>query len=155
MKDLFRRYLDERLEVYRKLPDIVAARETLERSAALQGEIWVGAVEATRSEPQARVLLLPALNAMIDITTTRTVATQMHPPTIIFAMLGLVALASALFAGYAMAGAKSRSLVHNVGFVIILTLTVYVILDLEFPRVGLIRVDATDKVLADLRESMK
>lgn len=155
MKDLFRRYLDTRLEVYRSLPDLAAARAALDRSAALQGEIWVAAVEATQSEPSSRILVLPALNAMIDITTTRTVATQIHPPTIIFAMLGFVALACALFAGYAMAGSKSRSLVHGVGFVIILTLTVYVILDLEFPRMGLIRVDATDKVLADLRENMK
>ncbi len=155
LKDHFRRYLDERLEVYRRLPDIAAAKEALARSIALQGEIWSGAIDATRSEPQARILLLPALNAMIDITTTRTVATQMHPPTIIFAMLGFVALTCALFAGYAMAGAKSRSFVHSVGFVIILTLTVYVILDLEFPRAGLIRVDAADSVLADVRQSMK
>jgi hypothetical protein len=27
--------------------------------------------------------------------------------------------------------------------------------DLEYPRLGLIRVDAVDQVLADLRESMK
>ena len=33
--------------------------------------------------------------------------------------------------------------------------TVYVILDLEFPRLGLIRIDATDRVLIELRESMK
>jgi hypothetical protein len=155
MRDLFRRYLDTRLEVYRSMPDFSAAMAALTRSIALQGEIWKGALEASRSEPQARFLLVPALNAMFDITTTRTAAVQMHPPTVIFAMLGFVALACALFAGYAMAGSRSRSLVHGVGFVIILTLTVYVILDLEFPRVGLIRVDAADKVLANLRESMR
>ena len=155
MRDLFRRYLDQRLEVYRTLPDVAASREGLARSAVLQGEIWSGAVEATRAEPQARMLLLPALNAMFDITTTRTAATQMHPPMVIFAMLGLVALACALLAGHSMAGLKERSLVHSVGFAIILTLTVYVILDLEYPRVGLIRVDAMDQVLADVRQSMK
>jgi hypothetical protein len=155
MRDLFRRYLDSRLEVYRGLPDLSAAMAALTRSFALQGEIWKGALEASRSEPQARFLLVPALNQMFDITTTRTASVRMHPPTIIFGMLGFVALACALFAGYAMAGSKSRSLVHSVGFVIILTLTVYVILDLEFPRMGLIRVDAMDKVLADLRESMR
>jgi len=54
-----------------------------------------------------------------------------------------------------MAGTKKRSLVHSLGFAVILTLTVYVILDLEFPRVGLIRVDAMDQILADVRQSMK
>jgi hypothetical protein len=33
--------------------------------------------------------------------------------------------------------------------------TVYVIIGLEYPRVGLIRVDAVDQVLVDLQESMK
>jgi hypothetical protein len=155
LRDLFRRYLDERLEVYRKMPDIPAAKEALARSAVLQGEIWSGAVEATRAEPQARILLLPALNAMIDITTTRTAAFRIHPPVVIFAMLGLVALACSLLAGHAMAGLKRRSLVHSLAFTIILTLTVYVILDLEFPRAGLIRVDAMDKILADVRQSMR
>jgi hypothetical protein len=155
MRDLFRRYLDARLEAYRSMPDLSAAMAALTRSFALQGDIWRGTLEASRSEPQARILLVPALNEMFDITTTRTAAFQMHPPPIIFGMLGLVALVCALFAGYAMAGSKSRSLVHSVGFVIILSLTVYVILDLEFPRMGLIRVDAMDQVLADLRESMK
>ena len=60
-----------------------------------------------------------------------------------------------LLAGYAMAGSKSRSVVHSIGFAVVLTLTVYVILDLEFPRVGLIRVDATDQVLRDVRQSMR
>ena len=35
-----------------------------------------------------------------------------------------------------------------------IALTVYVILDLEYPRLGLIRVDAVDQVLIELRESM-
>ncbi len=155
LRGLFRGYLDTRLEVYRRLPDIAAAREALAQSIALQGEIWSAAVEASRGAPQATMLLLPALNAMIDITTTRTVAIQTHPPVIIFAMLGFLALACALLAGYAMAGTKARSLVHTLGFAAILMLTVYVILDLEFPRVGLIQIDAADQILADVRQSMK
>jgi len=155
MRELFRRYVDTRLEAYDRLPDILAAKEALARSIALQGEIWNGSVEAGRGAPPVTMLLLPALNAMIDITTTRTVAIQMHPPLLIFAMLGLLALVCSLLAGYAMAGSKSRSLVHSIGFAVVLTLTVYVILDLEFPRIGLIRVDATDQVLRDVRQSMR
>jgi hypothetical protein len=155
LKELFRRYLDARLEAYRRLPDIPAAKDALAQSTALQGEIWTASIEAGRASPQATMLLLPALNAMIDITTTRTVALQTHPPEIIFAMLGLLAFACALLAGYGMAGTKSRSLVHSLGFAIILTLTVYVVLDLEYPRVGLIRINAVDQVLMDVRQSMK
>jgi hypothetical protein len=157
LRESFRRYVDTRLEVYRKLPDIAAAKEELAKATKLQGEIWRQAVAACRAQgcpPAATMLLLPALNAMIDITTTRTMATQMHPPTIIFVMLFGLALASAMLAGYAMAGAKTRSWLHMLGFAVALAVSVYVILDLEFPRLGLIRVDPFDQALVDLRKSM-
>jgi len=32
--------------------------------------------------------------------------------------------------------------------------TIYVIIDLEFPRIGLIRINATDRLLVDLRKKM-
>jgi len=101
------------------------------------------------------VLLLPALNDMFDITTTRTMAGQMHPPAIIFGLLCGLALLSALLAGYAGAGTKARNWVHMTLFALTLAGAVYVILDIEFPRMGLIRVDAFDQVLVDLRQSMR
>lgn len=157
LRALFRQYLDSRIETYRKLPDIQAAKVELARSIKLQGEIWTSAVAACResgSQP-SHMLLLPALNQMIDITTTRAEATKMHPPFIIFAMLGLLSLAASLLAGYGMAGGKSRSWIHIIGFAAVMAITVYVILDIEYPRLGLIRVDSADRVLIELRESMK
>lgn len=158
LRDLFRRYLDSRLETYRKLPDMNAAMAELTRSTQLQGEIWTQAIAAGRLEnapPSATMLLLPALNQMIDITTTRTLAGQLHPPVVIFALLFGLALAGALMAGYGMAGGKSHNWLHMIGFAVVMTCAVYVILDIEYPRLGLIRVDAFDQALVDLRASMK
>jgi hypothetical protein len=42
-----------------------------------------------------------------------------------------------------------------VTFAAVISLTVYVIIDIEFPRVGLIRVDSADDVLLQVRESMR
>jgi len=157
LRELFRQYLDARLETYRKLPDLSAAKAELARSISLQGEIWSAAVSACResgSQP-AHLLLLPALNAMFDITTTRTEAANHHPPWIIFAMLGALSLVSSVLAGYGMAGGKSLSWIHIIGFAAVVAVTVYVIMDLEYPRLGLIRVDSADQVLIQLRESMK
>jgi hypothetical protein len=157
LRELFRQYLDSRLGVYRKLPDIAAAQAELAHSVQLQGEIWTNAIEACRdSGPHpAHMLLLPALNAMFDITTTRTETAKNHPPSIIFAMIGALSLAAALLAGYGMAGGKLRSWVHIVGFAAAMAITVYVIVDIEYPRFGFIRVADADRVLLDLRESMK
>jgi hypothetical protein len=101
------------------------------------------------------MLLLPALNEMIDITTTRTMTTQMHPPIVIYGMLVGLALASALMAGYGMAGGQTRNWLHILGFATVMAVAVYVIIDLEFPRLGLIRVDVFDQALVELRASMK
>jgi hypothetical protein len=115
-------------------------------------------VAAGRAEgvaPAAPMLLLPALNAMIDITTTRTMAMQIHPPMVIFVMLFGLALAGSLLVGYAMAASKARSWLHMFGFAFVMAAAIYVILDIEYPRFGFIRVDAFDQALVELRESMK
>lgn len=157
IRDLFRRYLDSRLETYRKLPNIAAAEQELARSISLQGEIWTKAVEAVKAGPPGPSggLVLNALNSMFDIVSERTAAAWTHPPLVIYVMLMALAFASALIAGIGMAGAKTRSWVHVIGFAAVLSLSVYVILDLEFPRIGLIRVDSFDRALYQLRDSMK
>ena len=156
LRESFRRYLDTRLAVYRKLSDVRASTDELARASALEGDIWRRAVAACQTAEGQRVtmLVLPALNEMFDVVTTRTVALRTHPPHVIFVMLAILALASALLAGHGMAGGR-RSWIHMLGYAAIISCTVYIILDLEFPRFGFIRVDAFDQVLVDLRESMK
>jgi hypothetical protein len=110
LRDSFRHYVEARLDAYRKLPDIVAAKLGLAHATQLQGQIWSQAVAACQEAPHAAtMLLLPALNTMIDITTTRSVAAQIHRPLVIFAMLCVLALASSLLAGYSMAGGRLSS----------------------------------------------
>jgi hypothetical protein len=156
MRELFRQYLDSRMEAYRKMPDIAAVKAELDRTSKLQGEIWQAALTGQKEGGQAVVVgLLPALNQMFDIVTTRTKAAQTHPPQIVFAMLALMACAAAFFAGHGMSGSKTRSWVHSLGFAAVLALTVFVILDMEYPRTGFIRLDAFDQVLVDLRQGMK
>ena len=158
LRDKFRLYVDSRLEAYRKMPDLVAARAEFERSKTLQHEIWTQAITATRDsgyEPVA-MMILPAISKMINISTERTLAIQLHPPTIIFVMLAGLMLIGSLLAGYGMASRKSRNWMHTAAFVVILALTVYVIRDLEFPRLpGLVGMNDIDNVMVDLRKSMQ
>jgi len=158
LQELFRRYLDSRLETYRKMPNMKAVNMEMGNSKQIQEHIWVEAVAATHfpsSHPAAGWLLLPALNNMIDITTSRTMALQLHPPRIIYALLFGLGLICSLLAGYRMATGQHRSWLHILGFTVITVIVVYVILDLEYPRAGLIRLEAADQVLVELRQSMK
>ncbi len=156
MRQLFRDYVDSRLAIYQRVHEGQPYQAELSRSQQLQEDIWqLGASSAHASPTPALVaLFLNTTNDMIDMTTTRTAATLIHPPRIVFIMLIIMALAGAMLAGDAMARSKARSWGHVAGFAVLVSLTVYVIIDIEYPRAGFIRVDAIDQLLVELRQSM-
>ena len=157
MRQLFREYLDARLGVYEKLRDPISSGQQQAHAEQLQREIWSKAVAGSRGDPtqNATRLLLPALNEMIDVTTARTIALHTHLPRLVFVMLVFVALLSALLAGYAMAKRKQRSALHMLLYAGVIALTIYVILDLDDPRAGLIHLDKADNALIQLRDSIR
>jgi hypothetical protein len=156
LRDAFRRYTDARIAVYRtfSISGVEAARAEVARSMALQQEIWSGAVAASREVPSATVVVLPAINAMFDIAATRVAATQMHPPTIVYGVLALISLVCGFLVGYEMGATAVPSRTHMFVLALILSFTFYVILDFEYPRLGLIRIDDFDHLLVQVRASM-
>jgi hypothetical protein len=158
LREDFRNYLDLRLAFYRHLITDPEARQADDaRSVALQQKIWAEAVAGCRelNSPATTSLVLSSLNEMIDITTTRAVALETHPPVAIYWGLLVLVLASSFLAGYGLAEAKKRNWIHLLVYAAVMAAVVYVILDLEFPRMGFIRIDAADRILMDLRASMK
>jgi hypothetical protein len=155
MRELFRQYLDSRLRTYRLAGDSDAVNAELENTTAIQQRIWRRAV-AAEADGGMKVVnsVLPALNQMFDIMGTRTAAVRVHPPFMIFVMLFFLAATSAIFAGYGMSKGRRRSWLHILGYAVVLTSTVYVILDLEYPRFGWFQVSDFDVLLRNLRDSM-
>jgi hypothetical protein len=155
LRDAFRRYVDARIDLYRA-DSSESIDDRLARSTALQGDIW-GLAVAACSRPEgerARMLVLPALNEMIDITSVRLAMIRMHSPALVFAMLVLLSLAVSLFVGIEMAGSIGRRWVHRIGFAALISATIYLIAEIEFPRRGLVRIDTFDQMLVDLRRSL-
>lgn len=157
LRQMMRDYADSRLRTYRVLPDIAASNAELARLPGLQAEIWNAAVSATRLDgvpTTVAMLLLPALNNMIDITSTRTMATLRHPPMAVWLMLFGLSLIAAVLAGHAMASSKSRSKLHILVFPAVMAAVVNVVLDIEHPRLGIITVNSFDQAIADARAAM-
>jgi hypothetical protein len=50
---------------------------------------------------------------------------------------------------------QHRSWLHILSFTVLTVIIVYVMLDVEYPRGGLIRLEHSDQALVDLRERMK
>jgi hypothetical protein len=158
LRDLFRRYTDARIAAFNSLPDVVRYEQKLAEAGALQGEIWSSAVATamTDANPATRQLVTQSINDVIDVTTDRTIATMNHVPMAILALMVAVSLVGALLAGHAMAvRRRGRSILHEVAFAAVVAGTLCVMIDLEFPRYGLIRNDDADLALHDTRAGMK
>ena len=155
LRQAFKSYLDLHLELYRALPNVKFVQETTARARTVQREIWSEAVVACREAPSPATagLVLPAFSGMFELMETRLATARTHLPSLICALLIILPLLCALLAGLSSAS-RMRSWTQILGFAVILSVTVFVILDLEYPRVGFIRLDEFDQAQVELRNSM-
>jgi hypothetical protein len=151
-----RGYVDALLATYSTAPG--TQDELRERGVMSHAEryVWGRAVAATRADTgeKARMLLMPALDAMLDAVEEDRLAQRIHPPLLVWAMLTIAAVFAGLFAGYGMSSAPRRSWFHVIGTAATISITMFVILELESPRLGLIKMDRMDRALLELRETM-
>ena len=139
------------------LPDVEASDVQAAIAVTLQKEIWTGVLAALKeAPPHATIVVIPALNQMIDMTTTRAIAAHTHTPILIFAVLLILGLVCSMLAGFVLAYTQTGNVrLHVIAFAVVVTLTIYLIFDLDYPRFGLIQLDFADKGLIDLLAAMK
>jgi hypothetical protein len=152
LRQLFRDYVTSRLGLYERV-----SNEVSPESEHLQHEIWqrsVAASSAPGAHPDATRLLVPALNAMFDITPSRQATFNMHPPDVVFYLLYAFSCGAAFLAGYTIT-MQGRNWFYAVALATAVTATIYATLEIEYPRRGFIRLGQTDESLIKLRDSMK
>jgi hypothetical protein len=157
LRDKYRQHVQLRLDTYQLFPSVDQVKATYEKNKQLLNEIWSLSIAACKGQkdPAVTSAVVNATNQMIDFTTTRTRQSLMHQPPIIFALLFGLALGCSLLAGYGMAINLARNKIHQVFFSLLMSIVIFVILDIEYPRVGLIREDYFDQPLIDQLQSMK
>uniref|UniRef100_Q01UC2 DUF4239 domain-containing protein n=1 Tax=Solibacter usitatus (strain Ellin6076) TaxID=234267 RepID=Q01UC2_SOLUE len=162
LRELFRKYIRSRLDIYRNVPDwedADAVKRELAQSSALQKEIWRQAIAASnrvRGSPAVLPLVVAPIDRMFDVATARNVALQKHPPPIVWGMLALTLLASCVLAGYSMSLSGTRNWVHIVVFSLLFSAVIYVNIDFEYPRMrGFIRLDQADQLLVQTLDHLK
>jgi hypothetical protein len=157
IRALFRQYLESRIETYEQFSDRAASDQARARGGALQMDIWHRSVASCQraSGTGACLLVLPPLNDMFDITTTRVMAARMHLPAVILGLLVLLCFLGALLSGYSLSAQPRHSPLRMIVFSLAISATLYVLLDLEFPRVGLINLKSMDEAIIGLRETLR
>jgi hypothetical protein len=163
LKSKLKAYVQARIELYRMPHDFsiwqgdeLWPREQQDKILELKNMIWDATVAACPYHDfrPACGLTLSALNSAFEVARLRLGAAEKHPPDIIYVMLFGLGLGGSLLAGFGMAAAKSRSWIHMLSFAATFAVTLFVITDIEFPRLGLIRVESFDHFLADAYEQM-
>lgn len=155
MREKLRAYVDLRIEFFNtEHPDFKAYGA---REKAAQSEIWKMARDAT-AKPECDntgTTVLQGIGDLFDVSSRRRFSARMHVPVVILILLFSLAAFSSVLAGYAMATSPSRKTLHMLAYAIILSVTIYVILDLEYPRSGLISVDDMETSMEKAREKLK
>jgi hypothetical protein len=149
----FKKYLEARIEYFeaaKDIPRVLAAND----SAANYGKrLWDRAMKVSHLSGYntQTMQMVPALNAMFDISTTRQMGELERVPDSIVLMLFVVSLASGFYLGYTSPESKIDWLVA-IGFCLLTSVVVYITLDLDRPRRGFINLTASHDAMLQLRQ---
>lgn len=157
MRELFKKYTLVRANVYTNINTQTDILTRLQNGTDLQKQIWnlarTGCSQAKRPD-HCEKLVLPALNDMFDVATTRVVSLENHPPNAIYLLLIFLSLFSALIIGYDLPLRNKRPVFYMLGYSIIISLILYLIFEIELPNYGVINISSSEHVIADLIRSM-
>jgi hypothetical protein len=145
VRAILRRYVAARIEQSRAGRDEAGfARGQAEIDRHLAA-LWAAVEDANRREPDVvrNSLIVPATNEVIDLSSTRTWANRNHLPEPVLALLMASVLVACLLLGHSSGQAQRRHLSLWLAANVIFALVLYVVLDFDRPRRGLIRVDQT------------
>jgi hypothetical protein len=150
---LLQAYGDARLEFY-AARDQAAVERAEERAGALQASLWELAASAARERPTpTTALFVAAVNDVIDLDAKRLSAAEAHLPSTILVLLFVVAAVACAAVAYASAWSGRRSLLSLVMMPLLVGAALFVVVNLDRPRLGLIRV--SDRALERLEESIR
>jgi hypothetical protein len=146
-----RAYADARLAWSEAASDSAA----LARTGAIQQKLWASTGVAMRSDPSPQLSrgLMDAVNQAFDLASARSAARSAHIPDRVLSVLLLYAAISVIMLGYIQAAGGRVHRIATALLLVLLTLALTVILDLDRPRGGAILV--SQQPLADLRVSMR
>ena len=125
------------------------------RIADLQHQLWSLAIQATNQDPRAVTtgVFVKSLNDVIDMQGKRSALLRMHVPETVLLLLFIVFISAGGMMGYS-GGLSGKRIVAPVVLVsLLITLIVFLIIDLDRPRRGLIQVN--QDAMLELQRSMQ
>jgi hypothetical protein len=154
LQDLLRQYANNRLNVSRVPFDMEKLQQGKEEDARLQSELWSRAAALARKDPQSlpSSLLMESLNNMFDLENSRWIGFVAHVPKGVIYLDMLMGLVAALMVGYEFGVTGHRHPLSEALLIVSITMVMVVIVELDRPHSGLIRV--SQQPLIDLQRRL-
>ena len=152
---VMRRYVDLKVKSTTfATSDEAGWRAVVDEASALQPVLWAYAMRAAQIDPSpvASGLFIQALNEMFDSFGRRDAGLARHVPEVVLFLLFCVFMIAATIVGFAAGTSGHRPPAVSLVMIGLIGVLIYVILDLDRPRRGLIEVPKQS--LYDLRESV-
>lgn len=140
---LLRQYIDVRIREGRVDDTEPALHESLLTQAKLlEEQLWGHAARAAKLDPNPVTsgLFIQSLNELIDTSSTRNAALNRHVPEFVLLLMFATIVLTTATLGYASGIAGHRVTLAAFVMVMLIALFVYLILDLDSPRRGVIQV---------------
>lgn len=149
----FKQYLQARITMITAGADvkkIIAANKQVSFYAA---RLWKRAMDLSKINPNViSGQMIIALNEMFDSATTNTYSEAMRVPQSIVLMLFILSVIAAFFVGYISVGKGRFDWLIGTGFCLLSSLVIFITLDLDRPRSGLIQLDTSHEAIISLMQ---
>lgn len=153
----FKQYVEARISYYQVGADLKGILEADSLSQVISSKLWTRASNLSKDPVNlaATQQMIPALNTMIDVTTSRSAGEKAKVPQSILVMLFFLALISAFYSGYSEGRKGKIDWLVQIGFCLLVSLVVLFTLDLDRPRRGFVNLDAPNQTIIDLRKNFE
>jgi hypothetical protein len=153
----FKEYVETRISYYQVGADVKGILKADSLSQVISSKLWKRASNLSKDPANlaATQQMIPALNAMIDVTTSRLAGEKAKVPQSILVMLFFLALISAFYSGYSEGRKGKIDWLVQIGFCLLVSLVVLFTLDLDRPRRGFVNLDAPNQTIIDLRKNFE
>lgn len=155
IRTALRRYTDLRIEHFEHALDEQAFQRTTSGMDSALVALWSGVTHAAKQD-QSQIVpsqIVPAANAVIDLSATWAWATRIHLPPSVLILLATSMLVSAFLFGHSSGQVRRRHIGLWIALNFLIMLVLFVVMDFDRARHGLIQVDHT--ALIELQRSMR
>lgn len=142
LQELLRRYAAARLRASQAAANPQRLQQIREESARLQNELWARAAQLGHKAPQSLPagLLLESLNNAFDLENARWITFLGRVPSSVIYVNAFMVLVAALLVGYDFGMTGHRHVLSEMLLIVSIALVMAVIMDLDRPQSGIVRV---------------